>query len=40
MTIIFRSAIPVIGLQALTNASCILFPQNILYLPGKFYTGQ
>jgi tripartite ATP-independent transporter DctM subunit len=40
MATIFRSSIPFMGLQALTNALCILFPQIILYLPSKFYTGH
>jgi hypothetical protein len=31
---------PFIGLQAIGNALCIVFPQIILYLPGKFYAGH
>jgi tripartite ATP-independent transporter DctM subunit len=40
MATIFKSAVPFIGLQALTNALCIIFPQIILYLPSKFYAGH
>ena len=39
MAMIFRSAMPFIGLQALGNLMCIIFPQIILYLPSKFYGG-
>ena len=34
------SAVPFIGLQAIGNALCIVFPQIILYLPAKFYSGH
>jgi TRAP-type mannitol/chloroaromatic compound transport system permease large subunit len=37
MAMIFRSAIPFIGLQALANGLCIVFPQIILWLPNLFY---
>jgi TRAP-type mannitol/chloroaromatic compound transport system permease large subunit len=37
MAMIFRSAVPFIGLQAIGNALCIIFPQIILYLPNLFY---
>jgi tripartite ATP-independent transporter DctM subunit len=40
MAMIFRSAVPFIGLQAIGNALCIIFPQIILYLPSKFYAGH
>ena len=40
MTMIFKSAVPFIGLQAIGNALCIIFPQIILYLPSKFYAGH
>jgi TRAP-type mannitol/chloroaromatic compound transport system permease large subunit len=39
MAMIFRSAVPFIGLQAIGNALCIIFPQIILYLPKIFYSG-
>src|SRR5690242_2823368 len=39
MAMIFKSAVPFIGLQAIGNALCIIFPQIILYLPSKFYSG-
>jgi tripartite ATP-independent transporter DctM subunit len=39
MAMIFRSAVPFICLQAIGNALCIIFPQIILYLPSKFYSG-
>jgi TRAP-type mannitol/chloroaromatic compound transport system permease large subunit len=37
MAMIFRAAVPFIGLQALANALCIVFPQIILWLPNLFY---
>ena len=40
MGTIFKSAVPFIGLQAVGNALCIMFPQIILYLPSKFYAGH
>src|SRR5205823_8718635 len=40
MATIFRAAVPFIGLQAIGNALCIIFPQIILYLPSKFYAGH
>jgi tripartite ATP-independent transporter DctM subunit len=40
MATIFKSALPFITLQALSNALCIIFPQIILYLPSKFYSGH
>ena len=39
MAMIFRSALPFIGLQALGLTLCIIFPQIILWLPGKLYAG-
>jgi tripartite ATP-independent transporter DctM subunit len=40
MATIFKSAVPFICLQALTNGLCIVFPQIILYLPSRFYAGH
>jgi len=40
MAMIFKAAVPFICLQAIGNALCIVFPQIILYLPSKFYTGH
>jgi len=40
MAMIFKSAVPFIGLQAVGNALCIIFPQIILYLPSQFYAGH
>jgi tripartite ATP-independent transporter DctM subunit len=40
MAMIFKAAVPFICLQAVGNALCIIFPQIILYLPGKFYAGH
>src|SRR3982751_6441829 len=40
MATIFKSAVPFIGLQALCNALCIMFPQIILWLPSKLYAGH
>ena len=40
MAMIFKAAVPFIGLQAVGNALCIIFPQIILYLPSKFYVGH
>jgi len=37
MATIFRAAVPFIGLQALGNALCIVFPQIVLWLPNLFY---
>jgi tripartite ATP-independent transporter DctM subunit len=39
MAMIFRAAMPFIGLQALGNALCIVFPQIILWLPSVLYQG-
>jgi TRAP-type mannitol/chloroaromatic compound transport system permease large subunit len=39
MAMIFKAAMPFIGLQAIGNALCILFPQIILWLPGVLYQG-
>ena len=39
MAMIFRAAMPFIGLQALGLTLCIIFPQIILWLPGKLYAG-
>ncbi len=39
MAMIFRSAMPFIGLQAIGNALCIVFPQIILWLPSVLYQG-
>jgi TRAP-type mannitol/chloroaromatic compound transport system permease large subunit len=39
MAMIFRSAMPFIGLQALGNLLCIVFPQIILWLPSVLYQG-
>ncbi len=36
---IFRAAIPFIGLQALGLGLCIVFPQIVLWLPGLLYKG-
>jgi tripartite ATP-independent transporter DctM subunit len=40
MAMIFKSAVPFIGLQAIGNALCIIFPQIVLYLPSQFYAGH
>src|ERR1051325_4598249 len=40
MAMIFRSAVPFIGLQAIGNALCIIFPQIILSLPSQLYAGH
>jgi TRAP-type mannitol/chloroaromatic compound transport system permease large subunit len=40
MATIFKAAVPFICLQATCNALCIIFPQIILWLPSKLYTGQ
>lgn len=40
MAMIFRSAIPFIGLQAIGVTLCIMFPQIVLWLPSKFYAGH
>src|SRR5947199_310199 len=40
MAIIFRSAIPFIGLQILGLALCIIFPYIILWLPKQLYAGH
>ncbi|HQR10957.1 MAG TPA: TRAP transporter large permease subunit [Casimicrobiaceae bacterium] len=39
MAMIFRAALPFIGLQALGLSLCIIFPQIVLWLPSKLYTG-
>src|SRR5689334_8416715 len=39
MAMIFRSAMPFIGLQAIGNLLCIIFPQIILWLPSVLYQG-
>ena len=40
MALIFRAAIPFIGLQALGLALCIVFPGIILWLPKLLYAGH
>ena len=40
MALIFRAAVPFIGLQAIGNALCIIFPQIILWLPSQLYAGH
>jgi TRAP-type mannitol/chloroaromatic compound transport system permease large subunit len=40
MAMIFRAALPFIGLQALGLALCIVFPQIILWLPSLLYAGS
>jgi TRAP-type mannitol/chloroaromatic compound transport system permease large subunit len=40
MGTIIRGAIPFLALQALGVGLCIAFPQIVLWLPSKFYTGQ
>jgi TRAP-type mannitol/chloroaromatic compound transport system permease large subunit len=39
MAMIFKAAMPFIGLQAIGNALCIFFPQIILWLPSVLYQG-
>jgi TRAP-type mannitol/chloroaromatic compound transport system permease large subunit len=39
MAMIFRAAMPFIGLQLLGLALCIIFPQIILWLPSVLYQG-
>ena len=39
MAMIFKSAMPFIGLQALGLTLCIIFPQIILWLPSVLYQG-
>jgi len=39
MAMIFRAAIPFIGLQALGLGLCIVFPQIVLWLPSLLYAG-
>ena len=39
MAMIFKSAMPFIGLQALGLTLCIVFPQIILWLPSVLYQG-
>ena len=39
MAMIFRAAMPFIGLQVVALVLCIVFPQIILWLPGMFYAG-
>jgi tripartite ATP-independent transporter DctM subunit len=40
MGMIFKAAIPFICLQAIGVGLCIVFPQIVLWLPSKLYTGQ
>lgn len=40
MAMIFRSALPFIGLQCLGLALCIVFPQIVLWLPSLVYSGH
>ena len=40
MAMIFRAALPFIGLQALGLGLCIVFPQIILWLPSLLYAGS
>ena len=40
MAMIFRSAVPFIGLQILGLALCIIFPDIILWLPKQLYAGH
>lgn len=40
MGTIFKAAIPFICLQAIGVALCIVFPQIVLWLPSKFYSGH
>ncbi|MEP6792288.1 MAG: TRAP transporter large permease subunit, partial [Ramlibacter sp.] len=40
MAMIFKAAMPFIGLQVLGLALCIIFPQIILWLPGLVYSGH
>ena len=40
MAMIFKAALPFIGLQALGLALCIVFPQIILWLPSMLYAGE
>jgi tripartite ATP-independent transporter DctM subunit len=40
MGMIFKAAIPFICLQAIGVALCIVFPQIVLWLPSKLYTGN
>jgi TRAP-type mannitol/chloroaromatic compound transport system permease large subunit len=37
---IFRAAIPFIGLQIVGLTLCIIFPQIILWLPKQLYAGH
>ncbi len=39
MAMIFKAAMPFIGLQAVGLALCIVFPQIILWLPSVLYQG-
>ena len=39
MAMIFKSAMPFIGLQVVGLALCIVFPQIILWLPSVLYQG-
>ena len=39
MAMIFKAAMPFIGLQALGLSLCIVFPQIILWLPSVLYQG-
>src|SRR5215470_15602642 len=40
MAMIFRAAIPFIGLQAIGLTLCVIFPGIILWLPSLVYTGH
>ena len=40
MAMIFRAAVPFIGLQALGLGLCIVFPAIILWLPKLLYAGH
>jgi TRAP-type mannitol/chloroaromatic compound transport system permease large subunit len=39
MAMIFKAAMPFIGLQAVGLALCIVFPQIVLWLPSLLYHG-
>jgi TRAP-type mannitol/chloroaromatic compound transport system permease large subunit len=40
MAMIFKAAMPFIGLQMLGLALCIIFPQIVLWLPSLVYAGH
>ncbi len=40
MAMIFRAAVPFLGLQALALALCITFPGIILWLPKLLYAAH